>query len=85
MAYYLIARHAAQGKDLDAFLRMMADAYKMLLSRVVRMRMSVDFPTRFGPSGNYSRCGLGDHPQSRDPFEMYASPSRTLTVSALII
>ncbi len=56
MAYYLIARHAAQGKDLDAFLRMMADAYKLLLSRVVRMRMSVDFPTRFGPSDNYSRC-----------------------------
>ena len=28
---------------------------------------------------------LGDHPQRRDPFGMYASPSRTLTVSALNI
>ncbi len=30
MAYQLIARNAASGKDLDQFLRMMADAHKML-------------------------------------------------------
>jgi hypothetical protein len=30
LAYQLIARHAAQGKDLDKFLRMMHDAHKML-------------------------------------------------------
>jgi hypothetical protein len=30
MAYQLIAKHAAQGKDLDTFLRMMHDAHRML-------------------------------------------------------
>jgi hypothetical protein len=30
MAYQLIARHAAEGKDLDQFLRMMHDAHGML-------------------------------------------------------
>ncbi len=89
MAYQLIARHAAEGKDLDTFLRMMSDAHHMLQlqkdeageGRAPIHALTTPEPPEAGARRRRSRAGT---PRVEAPATTTSTPSAAIPSGAIV-